>query len=183
MMHIMLIACAVLAVSTTLNAQSEAETIEIALLAAPARAQAGATVVDWDENGNRIVRRQGSNGMVCYDRSGDPGQRPFSVQCTSEANLPRIEQNRKALAEAGDGAGAQKLLDALEANGTREAPEFGSVWHSLSGNDQESARLHLTVAVPFATSETLGVPSQRSVTGLWIMNAGTSTAHLMVPGR
>ena len=183
MTRIMLIGCAILAVATTVNAQSAAEKMEIALLAAPARAQDDAAVVDWDDNGNRVVLREGSNGLVCYDRSGDPGQRPFSVQCTSEGNLPRIEQNRKALAEGGDRAGGQKLLDALEANGTREAPEFGSVWHSLSGNDRESARLHLTIAVPFATTETLGMPSQGSASVMWIMNAGTSTAHLMVPGR
>jgi len=183
MIRIMSISCAVLLVAIPANAQSTSETVEIALLAAPTRARADATVIDWDENGNRVVLRQGSNGLVCYDRSGDPGQRPFSVQCTSEGNLPRIEQNRKALEEAGNRARAQKLLDALEANGTRETPEFGSVWHSLNGNERENTRLHLTVAVPFATTETLGVPSERNASVIWIMDAGTSTAHLMIPGR
>ena len=182
MTRIILIIVAVLAVTATGYAQTAEMTIEHALMAAPTRARDDATVVDWDENGTRVVLRQGSNGMVCYERSGDPGQRPFSAQCTAEGNLPRIEQNRKALAEGGDRAGAQKLLDAMEANGTRVSPVFGSVWHSLSGNDQDSAGMHLTIAVPGATTATLGMPSEPSASVMWIMGTGTTT-HLMVPGR
>jgi hypothetical protein len=40
--------------------------------------------------------------MVCYDLTGWPGERPWSVECTSsEANLPRVAQNRKLAAMAG----------------------------------------------------------------------------------
>ena len=52
------------------------------------------------------------------------------------------------------------------------------------GPDQEHARTHTTIAVPGATTQSLGLP--RLVTaqgGVWIMNAGTSTAHLMTPGE
>ena len=34
-----------------------------------------------------------------------------------------------------------------------------------------------------ATAESLGLPTQRRESGVWIMNAGTSTAHIMIPGR
>ena len=47
--------------------------------------------------------------MICYDLTGWPGERPWSVECTSsDANLPRIAQNR-AYAEMG--AKAQPLLE------------------------------------------------------------------------
>jgi hypothetical protein len=61
-------------------------------------------------------------------------------------------------------------------------PEFGSVWYSMNGKDQETARLHVTIAVPGATAASLGLPDNPKMGGAWIMNAGTSTAHIMTPG-
>jgi hypothetical protein len=51
------------------------------------------------------------------------------------------------------------------------------------GADQASARTHFTIAVPGATSTSLGLPDNGRAGGVWIMNAGTSTAHLMTPGE
>jgi hypothetical protein len=42
--------------------------------------------------------------------------------------------------------------------------------------------MHTTVAVPGATAQSLGLPDNPQKGGVWIMNAGTSTAHLMTPG-
>jgi hypothetical protein len=36
--------------------------------------------------------------------------------------------------------------------------------------------------VPGATTASTGLPSDNKQGGVWIMNAGTSTAHLMTPG-
>jgi hypothetical protein len=61
-------------------------------------------------------------------------------------------------------------------------PEFGSVWLTMNGPDQAHARIHTTIAVPGATTQSLGLPDKPAQGGVWIMNAGTSTAHLMTPG-
>ena len=42
---------------------------------------------------------------------------------------------------------------------------------------------HVTVAVPGATSQSLGLPDNGRQGTIWIMNAGTTTAHLMTPGE
>ena len=34
-----------------------------------------------------------------------------------------------------------------------------------------------------ATTQTLGLPDNGKQGGVWIMNAGTTTAHLMTPGE
>ena len=94
---------------------------------------------------------------MCYDRSGDPGQQPFAVQCTSLANLDRVAQNRKFEAIA-DKAARQAAIDAAEKDGTRVKPEFGSVWLTMNGPDKEHARIHTTVAVPGATAQSMGLP-------------------------
>jgi len=52
----------------------------------------------------------------------------------------------------------------------------------MSGPDKDHARIHTTVAVPGATSQSMGLPDKNGSGGIWIMNAGTTTAHLMIPG-
>jgi len=63
-------------------------------------------------------------------------------------------------------------------------PEYGSVWLTMSGPDKDHApaRAHTTIAVPGATTQSTGLPDNPRQGGAWIMNAGTSTAHIMTPG-
>jgi hypothetical protein len=141
----------------------------------------GATVVQWKADNTYDTLKKGTNRLVCFDRSGAPGQQAFAVQCTSIGNLERIAQNRKFEAMS-DRAARQAALDAAEANGTRVKPEYGSVWYDMSGADQAHARLHVTIAVPGATTASTGLPDNAKQGGVWIMNPGTSTAHIMTPG-
>ena len=157
--------------------------VDTALLAAPGNLRDGATVIKWNQSNQTYeTLRKGTNRLVCYDRSGFPEQQPFSIECTSIANLDRAAQNIKFEA-IGDKAKTQAALDEAEKNGTRVKPEFGSVWYHIAGADREHTRPHMTIAVPFATSQSLGLPDNGSKGGVWIMNAGTSTAHLMTPGE
>jgi hypothetical protein len=162
-------------------AQTPEDAIAKALAAAPRQAREGATVIKWKSDYTYDVLKKGTNHLVCYDRSGEPGRQPFAVQCTSLGNLDRVAQNRKfeAIADKGE---RQKAIDAAEANGTRVKPEFGSVFISMSGPDQEHARTHTTIAVPGATKESLGLPDNPGQGGAWLMNPGTTTAHIMTPG-
>ena len=169
------------ALSATAWAQgANSAEIEKALMAAPAQQKEGATVVKWKPDHTYDTLKKGTNRLVCYDRSGFPGQQPFSVECTSIANLDREAQNLKFEAM---GDKKQAMIDAAEKDGTRVKPEFGSVWYHLMGPDAEHARSHMTIAVPMATAKSLGLPDNPSQGGVWIMNAGTTTAHIMTPGR
>jgi hypothetical protein len=181
MKRIVLIVFGVLAVSTSALAQTPAEAIERALAAAPRQMKEGAAVIKFKADNTYDTLKPGTNRLVCYDRSGEPGQQPFAVQCTSVANLPRVAQNRKFEAMT-DKAARQAALDAAEKDGTRAKPEYGSVWLTMNGADKEHARIHTTIAVPGATTASTGLPTDNKQGGVWIMNAGTSTAHLMTPG-
>ena len=156
--------------------------IDKALLAAPANLREAATVIKWKPDQTYDTLKKGTNRLVCYDRSGFPTQQPFSIECTSIANLDRVAQNMKAEA-TGDKAKSEAMLAAQEKDGTRVKPEFGSVWYHLAGADREHARPHMTIAVPMATTASLGLPDNNRQGGVWIMNAGTTTAHLMTPGE
>ena len=196
MKRVLLIAIGALAVTTSALAQggrgapapppplepgaSQAD-VDKAVLAAPAQLRNQATVIKWNPSDwTYTTLRKGTNTIVCFDKSGLPGQLPYSLECTMLGNLPRVTQNMKFEAM---GDKKQAMLEAAEKDGSRVKPEFGSVFYNFGGPDRERARLHMTVAVPFATEKTLGLPENNKTGGVWIMNAGTSTAHLMIPGH
>jgi hypothetical protein len=175
-----LLAAGLLAVSTSAFAQATSE-VDKALLAAPRNAREATTVIKWKADGTYDTLKEGTNSLVCYDQSGQPTEQPFSVQCTSKANLERVKQNKKFEMEA-DRDKRTALIAAAEKDGSRIKPEFGSVFWTFSGKDEATGRVHMTVAVPGATAASLGLPDNNKMGGAWIMGAGTSGAHIMVPG-
>lgn len=196
MKRVLIMVLSLLAVSTSVLAQgrgapapppalepgaSQAD-VDKAVLAAPAQLRNQATVIKWNpQDWSYTTLRKGTNRLVCFDSSGFPGQDPFSVECSSMGNLDRIKQNLMFEAEP-DRAKRQAAIAAAEKDGTRPKPEYGSVWYHSWGKDQASARSHMTVAVPGATAQSLGLPDNGKMGGVWVMDAGTSAAHLMIPG-
>src|SRR4030095_14927348 len=175
------LAIGVLALAPVTLAQTADEAIEKSWRPAPRNMKEGATVIKWKADNTYDTLRKGTNRLVCYDRSGETGQQPFAVQCTSIANLDRVAQNRKFEAMP-DKAARQAALDAAEKDGTRAKPEYVSFGYTMNGADREHARIHTTIAVPGATTQSTGLPDNNKQGGVWIMNAGTSTAHIMKPG-
>jgi hypothetical protein len=171
----------ILAISVSAFAQAPAEGIDKALLAAPPNMKEGATVIKWKSDFTYDTLKKGTNKMVCYDRTGQPGQQPFAVECTSLANLDRVAESLKMEANP-DKAARQAAFEAAEKEGKWTKPEFGSLWIHMSGPDPEHARKHVTIAVPGATTKSLGLPEDAKQGGVWIMNAGSTAAHLMTPG-
>jgi hypothetical protein len=169
----------VLAVSISALAQ-EADVDKI-LMAAPPNMKDATTVIKWKADFTYDTLKKGTNRMVCYDLSGFPNHPPFTIECTSSANLDRVAQSLK-FEKMGDRKAVDAALETAEKDGSRVKPEFGSVWIHLMGPDAEHARRHTTVAVPGATAQSMGLPDNPKQGGMWIMNAGTSTAHLMTPG-
>ncbi len=181
MKRIIAVVFTILALSAVSFAQTTEEMIEKALLPAPRNMKDGATVIKWKSDFTYDTLRKGTNKLVCYDRTGQPGQPAFAVECTSLANLERVAQSLKMEAIP-DKKESQAAFEAAEKAGAWTKPEFGSLWIHMSGQSQAQARMHVTIAVPGATTKTLGFPETGSQGGVWIMNAGTSAAHLMTPG-
>ena len=180
MKRIALLALGVLAMFGGAFAQTA--DVDTPVLALPANLRADAGVVKWKPDHTYDTLKPSKNGLVCYDRSGFPLQQPFSLECTDQRNLPRVKQNMDAEA-LGDKMKSEAQLADLEKSGKREKPAFGSVWYHLMGASKEMARTHMTIAVPGATQASMGLPENGRGGGVWIMNAGTSTEHLMTPGE
>lgn len=184
MKRLVLTLCAFSLAAAFPAAQSAEEELERALMAAPPALRADAMVIKLDSGGDYTVLREGSNDLICWDRSDEPG-RAFSVQCTSAANLARVQQNRAFSMSGKTADEIRAMREEAEADGSREVSAFGSVYYTLNGADADSASMHITIAVPFADGESTGLPEQGSYTraGSWVMEAGTSAAHIMIPGR
>jgi len=180
MKRVLIVLVAVVASSGAFAQSNDAE-IERALTPAPRNMKEGATVIHWKADGTYDTLKKGTNTMVCYDWSGQPGRQPFAVQCTSVKNLDRVAQNIK-LASIKDQAERRAAVEKMDKDGTRAKPEFGSVWLTMNAPDKEHARVHTTIAVPNATAQSMGLPDNNKQGGIWIMAAGTSEAHLMIPG-
>ena len=171
-----------LTVTTHARSQNVELSIESVLETAPSRARAGAAVIKWNDDYTYETLKEGTNPIVCYDRSSERDRQPFAVQCTSKANLARVAQNRRFRAETNNTQEERAMVAAAAASGMRVAPEYGSAWFSTNGADQQSARTHTTFSVPEATTESTGLPENGRAGGAWIMGAGTSEAHIMIPG-
>src|SRR5438128_8066221 len=180
MKRMIMVVVIMLAVSAGAFAQSQAE-IDKALLPAPRQLKADATVIKLKPDFTYDTLKKGTNKLVCYDRSGQPGQQPFAVECTSAANLERVAQSLKIEAST-DKKDLRAAFEKFEKEGKWIKPEFGSLWIHMSGADQASARMHTTIATPGATTQSLGFPDNGRGGGVWIMDAGSSEAHLMTPG-
>ena len=181
MNRIILAVLGVLTLTAGAEAQNTAQTIERALMAAPARGRDATSVISWNANYTHETIKEGTSQLVCWDRSGDPGEAAFSVICTALGNLDRVAQNRRFAAEGGDAAGTRALVAAADANGTRIMSVFGSPWLTLSGDGPASSRTHITIAMPGATEASSGFPENGRGGGAFLMAAGTSEAHLMTP--
>ena len=182
MRRTILLGLALTALPYALSAQSVDQQIAAAVLAAPDNLKDEAAVVTFDSNGLIDVIREGSNGLMCWDSSNEPGrQGNWTSQCTSELNRARVQQNHQFSHRAATPEDIQALFDEAELDGSREVGAYGTMYYHWRG-DAETGGSHTNIAVPFATEENSGIPEGRRSDAMWIMGAGSSGAHLMIPG-
>jgi hypothetical protein len=97
--------------------------------------------------------------------------------------MDRVDQNREFYMQYKTREAAEKAIKEAETAGKRVLPEYGAGHYGLQGKDQASARAHVTIAVPNATAASMKIPDKPSTSGMWLMDAGTTGAHIMIPGQ
>ena len=108
-------------------------------LAAPRQVKDATTVIKWKTDFTYDTLKKGTNRLVCYERPIQPGQQPFSVECTSIANLERVAQSLKT-EMIKDPKERLAAFEALEKAGMWAKPEYGSLFYNLTGADAATAR-------------------------------------------
>ena len=162
--------------------------IKTAVMAAPDEKQADATVLGYNENGDLVELKKGTNEMICI--TDDPNGKGFSVSCYQAALEPFMIRGRELKKE---GKSFQEIFDTREAeakSGKLKMPNEGATLFVLSGDaenynpktgDVSDTYLRYVVYLPWATSETTGLPLKPNAPGMpWIMDPGTHRAHIMI---
>lgn len=160
--------------------------IKTATLAAPEDKRADATVYGYDSDGFFVVLRKGTNEMICI--ADDPKSEGFSVASYQSDLDPFMIRGRELKKE---GKTFQEIFDTRESeakSGTLKMPKDGATLFVLTGEkynpetgEVSDTYLRYVVYLPWATSETTGLPLKPSAPGMpWLMDPGTHRAHIMI---
>ena len=159
-----------------------------ALQAAPEDSREGATVMGYNADGELVTLVEGTNNMICL--ADNPNQEGFNAACYHKDLEPFMERGRALKAEGKDRAEIFDIREKEAKEGKLKMPEKGSTLHVLSGPEGkynpetglvENVTLRYVVYMPWATSESTGLPIRPVVPGgPWIMDPGTHRAHIMI---
>jgi hypothetical protein len=167
------------------------EQIASAVLAAPEDRRAGAGVLGYDAQGKLVTLRKGANDLICL--ADKPGDTRFSVACYHKDLEPFMARGRELEAQGISGGARNENYRWKEVKeGKLPMPREPRMTYVLSGKGFDAATgtvingsLRWVIYVPFATGESLGLPTKPKKGEPWLMDAGTAGAHIMLspPGN
>ena len=167
---------------------SKESQIAAAVMAAPHQFRDGATVLGYDAKGTLTSLRHGSNNMICL--ADDPNKKGFSVASYHMDLEPFMARGRQLRSEGKSFEEVFNIRETEAKNGKLKMPEKGATLHVLYGPNGKykpqtdeviNATYRYVVYIPWATTETTGLPIVPSTAGgPWIMDPGTHRAHIMI---
>lgn len=169
------------------NVPSKDVQIKSAVMAAQEDMRDGAMIYGYSEKGEFIVLRKGSNDLVCL--ADDPNQKGFNVACYFKDLDSFMARGRELRKEGKDFKEVFDIRENEVKSGKLKIPQNASLF-VLSGSDEvfntqtgevTGANLRSVVYIPYATSETTGLPLKPAAPGMpWLMDPGTHRAHIMI---
>lgn len=157
--------------------------LETATLAAPEHQREGATILGYNDQGEIIQLREGTNDFVCL--ADNPNKEGFHVAAYHKMLEPFMTRGRELKAE---GMNAKEVFDAREKEvqeGTLEMPDRATLYVTTGdvndAGEVENLYTRYVIYIPYATEETTGMPLSPPAPGApWIMDPGTHRAHIMI---
>ncbi|MGB5499252.1 MAG: hypothetical protein WBM77_10020 [Maribacter sp.] len=161
--------------------------IATALMAAPNESRSGCKVIGYNMAGEFVTLREGDNEFIVL--ADNPNQDGFNAACYHKDLEPFMARGRALRAE---GKTAKEIFAIREAEMKSGQLKIttGSTLHIYYGkktvydaetSEVEGAQLRYVVYMPWATSESTGLPeAPKAPNHPWIMNPGTHRAHIMI---
>ncbi|MFD2512545.1 hypothetical protein ACFSRY_01590 [Pontibacter locisalis] len=162
--------------------------MKAAELAAPTEKREGAAVYGYDQKGELVLLRKGTNEMVCL--ADDPNQEGFSAACYHKDLEPFMARGRELKKQ---GKSTKEVFDTREAevkSGKLKMPEQPTTLFVYTASDDnfnpatgevKDGYLRYVVYIPYATAESTGLPLKPEGPAMpWIMYPGTHGAHIMI---
>jgi len=161
--------------------------IATALMAAPKESRSGCKVIGYNMAGEFVTFREGDNEFIVL--VDNPNQDGFNAACYHKDLEPFMARGRALRAEGKTGQEVFAIREAEMKSGQLEITR-GSTLHIYYGaktvydpetSKVEGAQLRYVVYMPWATSESTGLPkAPMAPNHPWIMNPGTHRAHIMI---
>lgn len=167
---------------------SKEDQIKSAVLAAPAGEREGAHVYGFNEAGEMITLREGTNNFVV--RADNPNQEGFEVVSYPKDVEPFMSRGRELRAEGKNRGQVLQMREQEMLKGTLAKPKYGSTLAIYYGenarynpetNELEGGKFRYVIYTPLATAESTGLPERPNGKGHpWIMFPGLYRAHIMI---
>lgn len=165
---------------------SEAQ-IAGATSAAPEALKAGATVLGYNSSNQLVTLRQGTNELICL--ADDPKDEKWQVSCYHKDLEPFMRRGRELKAQ-GIARGAEDSVRGAEIQaGKLKMPDGPRVLFNVyspmdsvdktSGLPKHPAGMQV-IYIPYATTESTGIPDKPGAGLPWLMFPGKPWAHVMI---
>jgi hypothetical protein len=162
---------------------SPADQIASSILAAPKERRDAATVLGYNDKGEVVTLRKGTNDLVCL--ADDPAVKGFSVSCYHKDLEPFMARGRELNAQF-KGKERHEVRWKEVDTGKIKMPREPRMLYNLTGSGFDAAKgtvtdsyLRWVVYTPYATPESTGL-STTPGTEPWLMYPGTAGAHIMI---
>lgn len=162
--------------------------IKTATLPLPEQERAEAMVYGYDQKGDFVLLREGTNHMVCI--ADDPNREGVSVSCYSKKLEPFMARGRELNSQGKSHEERNAIRGEEIATGKLYMPEEPSMLYVYFGREEDydsttgelkNGKFRYVIYTPFATTESTGLPDKPHAPGMpWLMDPGTHRAHIMV---
>lgn len=157
------------------------------LMAAPEESRSKCKIIGYNMAGEFVTLREGDNEFIVL--ADNPNQDGFNAACYHKDLEPFMARGRALRAEGKTGQEIFALREAEIKSGQLKISP-GLTLHIYYGaktmydpetSKVEGAQLRYVVYMPWATSESIGLPEAPIASNHpWIMNPGTHRAHIMI---
>lgn len=162
--------------------------IKTALYACPEMYRDGAKVLGYDQEGQLITLREGSNAMVCL--ASDPNRNGISTACYNNSLEPFMSRGRELIAEGKSEAEKREVRKTEIEAGTLPMPDTPAAVFVLTAKKEDhdfesgalaKSRLRYVFYKPYMSAAETGLPTKPQAPGMpWLMDADTHRSHIMI---
>ena len=162
--------------------------INTAVLPVPEGQKDAAMVYGYNEKGEFVVLREGTNNLVCI--ADDPNRKGISVSCYSKRLEPFMARGRELNAQGKTQEERNEIRGREIESGVLSMPKEPSMLYVFFGTEEDydtttgalpNGKFRYVIYTPFATTESTGLPDKPHAPGMpWLMDPGTHRAHIMV---
>lgn len=162
--------------------------IKTALYACPEMYQEGAKILGYNQKGELITLRKGSNEMICL--ANDPNRNGVSVSCYSDKLEPYMNRGRELVAEGKTEVEKRDIRKIEIDAGTLEMPELPAALYVVTAKKEDydigsgalkNSKIRYVLYKPYMTALETGLPTKPQAPGMpWLMDANTHRSHIMI---